>query len=195
MAPQESASWIYRLAWIFYLVLALAATLWLGLRQGRIGLELFIDRQTWWLDAGLGVVAGALLIALWLAARQMLPGARALEAELAELLGPLKTGEIVGLAVLSGFAEELFFRGAVQSAWGWIPATILFAVLHAGPGESYRIWTGFAAIAGLVLAGLMLWRGNLLAPVITHVIVNGVNLDRLSRLPQARENHPDTPPD
>lgn len=192
-AAADSASWIYRLAWIFYLVLALAATLWLGLRQGRIGLELFIDPDTWWLDIGIGLAAGGLLIAVWLVARTALPIARSLEAELAELLGPLKTSEVVGLALLSGFAEELFFRGAVQGAWGWIPATILFALLHAGPGANYRIWTGFAAVAGLVLAGLMIWRGNLLAPVITHVVVNGVNLGRLSRLPEAQKTPSTTP--
>lgn len=186
-ASAERASWIYRLAWIFYLVLALAGTLWLGLRQGRIGFGLFVDPDNWWLDAGIGLAAGGLLIAVWLVARQTMPLARSLEAELAELLGPLKTSEIIGLALLSGFAEELFFRGAVQGAWGWIPATVLFALLHAGPGASYRIWTGFAAIAGLVLAGLMIWRGNLLAPVVAHVVVNGVNLDRLSRLPEARQ--------
>ena len=39
----DNASWIYRLAWIFYMVLALLAALWLGLQQGRIGLDLFID--------------------------------------------------------------------------------------------------------------------------------------------------------
>ena len=192
-ATAESTSWIYRLAWIFYLVLALAATLWLGLRQGRIGIGLFVDPDTWWLDLGIGVAAGGLLIAVWLVARQALPVARSLEVELAELLGPLTTSEIVGLALLSGFAEELFFRGAVQGAWGWIPATVLFALLHAGPGASYRIWTGFAAVAGLILAGLMIWRGNLLAPVITHVMVNGVNLSRLSRLPEA-QRAPSTSP-
>lgn len=186
-ASAERASWIYRLAWIFYLVLALAGTLWLGLRQGRIGFGLFVDPDNWWLDAGIGLAAGGLLIAVWLVARQTMPLARSLEVELAELLGPLKTSEIIGLALLSGFAEELFFRGAVQGAWGWIPATVLFALLHAGPGASYRIWTGFAAIAGLVLAGLMIWRGNLLAPVVAHVVVNGVNLDRLSRLPEAQQ--------
>lgn len=186
-ASAERASWIYRLAWIFYLVLALAGTLWLGLRQGRIGFGLFVDPDNWWLDAGIGLAAGGLLIAVWLVARQTMPLARSLEVELAELLGPLKTSEIIGLALLSGFAEELFFRGAVQGAWGWIPATVLFALLHAGPGARYRIWTGFAAIAGLVLAGLMIWRGNLLAPVVAHVVVNGVNLDRLSRLPEARQ--------
>lgn len=189
----DNASWIYRLAWIFYMVLALLAALWLGLRQGRIGLDLFIDLDSWWADAGIGLAAGGLLIAVWLLARQVLPGTRDLESELAELLGRLKTSEVIGLALLSGFAEELFFRGAVQGAWGWVPATLLFAVLHAGPGPSYRTWTGFAAVAGVVLAGLMIWRGNLLAPVIAHVVVNGVNLDRLTRMPVAQER-PTTPP-
>jgi membrane protease YdiL (CAAX protease family) len=188
-AAAGNANWIYRIAWIFYLVLALAATLWLGLRQGQIGLDLFVDTSSWWLDAGIGLAAGGLLLAVWLGARRISANARNLEVELSELLGPLTTSEVVGLALLSGFAEELFFRGAVQGAWGWIPATVLFALLHTGPGASYRAWTCFAAIAGLVLAGLMLWRGNLLAPVITHVVVNGVNLDRLSRLPEPQKRH------
>lgn len=185
MAASGGASWIYRVAWIFYLVLALAGTLWLGIQEGRIGIGLFIDPESWWVDLGIGLAAGGLLVLVWLGARRVLPMAKKLEVELAELLGPLRTSEVVGLALLSGFAEELFFRGAVQGAWGWIPATVLFALLHAGPGASYRIWTGFAAVAGLTLAGLMIWRGNLLAPVVTHMLVNGINLDRLARLPEA----------
>ena len=125
------------------------------------------------------------MIGLWLGLRKVLPSARRLEAELAEMMGALRTSEILGLALLSGFAEELFFRGAMQGAWGWIPATLLFALLHAGPGATFRVWTGFAAIAGLTLAGLMLWRGNLLAPVVTHMLINAVNLGRLSRLSAA----------
>jgi len=182
-ASAESASWIYRVAWIFYLVLALGGILWVGLREDHVGLGLFVDLESWWIDLGLGLTAGGLLILVWVLARQSLPAARKLETELAELLGPLNTGEVLALALLSGFAEELFFRGAMQGAWGWLPATLLFALLHAGPGTAYRIWTVFAAIAGLTLAGLMLWRGNLMAPVVAHVLVNGVNLDRLSRQP------------
>lgn len=157
----------------------------MGLRDGRIRVDLFINLEAWWIDLGVGLAAGSLLILVWILARQTLPAARRLEAELAELLGELGTSEVVGLALLSGFAEELFFRGAVQGAWGWLPATILFALLHAGPGATFRIWTAFAAIAGLTLAALMIWRGNLLAPVVTHVLVNGINLDRLSRLSEA----------
>ena len=91
--------------------------------------------------------------------------------------------EIVALALLSGFAEELFFRGAVQGAWGWLPATVLFTLLHTGPGSTYKAWTAFAGVAGLALAGLMLWRGNLLAPILAHVVVNAVNLNQLAGEP------------
>ncbi len=163
----------------------------MGLREGRIDLDLFVDPQTWWIDLGLGLAAGGLLIGLWMGTRSQLASARDLETELAKILGPLGTGEILGLALLSGFSEELFFRGAVQGAWGWLPATLLFALLHAGPGSSFRVWTAFAAVAGLTLAGLMIWRGNLLAPVVTHVVVNAVNLGRLSRLSERLESLPE----
>ena len=36
-------------------------------------------------------------------------------------------------------------------------------------------------LAGLVFAGLMEWRGNLLAPVLAHALVNAINLGRLAR--------------
>jgi membrane protease YdiL (CAAX protease family) len=178
---QTTASLVYRFAWVFYLILAIAGALWVGRRQGAIHTGLFVDPGEWWVDALVGVVVGGLLVVFWRLLRRKLASARHLEAQLSELLGPLQRPEIVGLAMLSGFAEELFFRGAVQGAWGWFPATVLFALLHSGPGSSYRAWTVFAGVAGLALAGLMLWRGNLLAPVVAHVLVNAVNLDQLAR--------------
>jgi hypothetical protein len=132
------------------------------------------------------MAAGAALLAVWEGARRTIPPARDLETKLAEVLGPLKREEALALAVLSGFAEEFFFRGAVMSAWGWLAATLLFALLHTGPGPAFRAWTAFAAVAGLVFAGLVLWRGTLLAPMVAHALVNGVNLTRLSR--QSREH-------
>ncbi len=159
--------------------------LWIGAREGAIPLSLFVRGGRWWLDLGAGLGAGALLIGVWNLMRRLSPRARELERHLSGLLGPLEPAEIVGLALLSGFAEELFFRGAMQGSWGWLPATILFAVIHTGPGPAFRIWTLFAGIAGLVLAGLMLWRECLLAPVVAHTLVNGINLGRLERAPEA----------
>lgn len=175
------SSLIYRMAWIFYLVLALAGVLWIGWREGRIGLDAFVNPSTWWIDLGAGLAGGALLLGVWALARRYFPAALKLESQLAEVLGPLVPGEIIGLALISGFSEELFFRAAVQGSWGWFPATVLFALLHTGPGRTYRIWTVFAGVAGLVLAGLMIWRNNLLAPVVAHALVNGYNLGKLTR--------------
>lgn len=181
---------LYRLAWIFYLVLALAAVVWLGLRHGEIPLSLFVRWPEVVLDLALGSGAGMALVALWVVARRTLEAARALEDELRRMLGPVEPIEILALALLSGFAEELFFRGAVQGAFGWAVATILFTALHSGPGRSFRLWTLFAGVAGLVFAGLVLWRQSLLAAMVAHVTVNAVNLRHLAnarREPEASE--------
>ena len=171
---------LYRLAWVFYLALALGGGFWLALRQGVLPLRLFIDVHGWWIDLGLGAAAGSLLLALWQLALARLPGARELEAHLERVLTGLSHSEALGLAVISGFAEEVFFRGAVQSAAGWLAASLLFALLHSGPGPSFRLWTLFAALAGGIFGALMAWRGNLLAPMVAHILVNAVNLRRLA---------------
>ncbi|MEM8964692.1 MAG: CPBP family intramembrane glutamic endopeptidase, partial [Acidobacteriota bacterium] len=75
-------------------------------------------------------------------------------------------------------------------SWGWLWATVIFAVLHTGPGRVFRLWMLYAAIAGLLLAGLMEWRGNLLAPVVAHVLVNAVNLVRLARAGEKLQGEP-----
>ena len=171
----------YRLAWIFYLVLAVGAVVWIGGSTGRIEAGLFFSKGSWFLDLGVGVLVAGAMLALWEGLRRGMPSVNRLEEALADALGPLRVDEALALAALSGFAEELFFRGAVLLAWGWFPATLLFALLHAGPGAAYRAWTAFAAVAGLLFAGLMIWRGNLLAAIVAHTLVNGVNLSRLAR--------------
>ncbi len=182
---------LYLVAWAFYLVLAIAAVFWVGLREETIPAALFLNRQTWFLDLGYGLAAGLLLVALWEAARRFLAAARELETTLALLLTSLKREEAVALALLSGFAEELFFRGAMQGSFGVLVTTLLFAFLHRGPGSGFRIWPVFALFAGALFGGLMVWRGNLLGPVVAHVLVNAVGLWRLS----GETDHPsrDTP--
>lgn len=185
-ASEESAAelrpgQLYKLAWVFYLLLALAAIVWLGAREGAIPLALFVRWPSVLVDLGLGVATGLSLVGVWALARRHVPAARRLEDELRDLLGGIDSGEVLALALLSGLAEELFFRGAVQSAFGWVVATVLFTLLHIGPGSSFRLWTLFAGVAGLMFAGLVVWRQSLLAAIVAHVVVNCVNLHHLVR--------------
>lgn len=159
----------------------MAGSLWIGFARGVIPLALFVDRRRFGIDLAAGVGAGLLLVGVWHLASRLLPTARDLEAALARVLGVIPPSEALALALLSGFAEELFFRGAVQGAFGFLPATLLFALLHSGPGRAFRLWAVFATLAGLLFGGLMLWRGNLLAPVAGHFVVNAINLRSLSR--------------
>ena len=172
---------LYRFAWGFYLAVALAGCLWVGLTRRLIPLSLFIDRTAWWRDALLGLGVGLALLGLWWGAERLSREARQLGERLGSLLGPLSGAEATALALLSGFAEELFFRGAVQGSLGWVIAAGLFGLLHSGPGRTYRMWTLFALLAGIVFGLLMQWRGNLLAPILAHTLVNAVNLRRLAR--------------
>lgn len=182
--PSPAPGQLYRFAWGLYLFLALAGVIWIGIQREVIPLALFVDVERWWLDLGLGVATGLLLLAVWWVAERTFPLARELEARLASALGPLTLSEALALALLSGFAEELFFRGAVQGTLGWAAATLLFGLLHSGPGRAFRLWALFALLAGGLFGAVMAWRGNLLGPVLGHFLVNAVNLRRLASRPR-----------
>ena len=171
---------LYRLAWTFYLVLAIAGVIWIGSSQGSIPLALFLDPASWWVDAGLGLAGGLALVTLWDLGRRFVPAMRQLEDLLAGHLGPLDASEAFALALISGFAEEVFFRGAVQTSWGFFWATAIFTLMHSGSERVLRWWTLFAFAAALVFGGLTLYRGSILAAVVAHVVVNAVNLRRLA---------------
>ncbi len=113
----------------------------MGAHHGRIPLARFIDPGTWWIDGLLGIASALVLVALWSLGRAYLSGMRELENQIRQLIGPLDEMEVFALALLSGFTEEFFFRGAMQSSWGWIWTTLLFGLIHTGPGKVFRLWT------------------------------------------------------
>ncbi|MEO1083591.1 MAG: type II CAAX endopeptidase family protein [Acidobacteriota bacterium] len=180
--PPEAGRF-YTAAWIFYLVLAVLGILWVGYSTGDISASLFIDPQLWWFDLLIGVGAGGVLLLGWTLLRNRSSDMRRVEAVMRETMGELDGSQIIAVALMSGFAEELFFRGAMQTSWGWPWALILFGILHTGPEPSFRMWTIFAFAAGGIFAAVTLWRGNLLAAIVAHVLVNGVNMWRLVKNP------------
>lgn len=181
-APPEALrpGQLFRLAAWVYLLLAVAGLVWIGLREGRIPAALFLATTEPWIDLALGLAAAVLLLGAWELARRHLALARALEDRFRAALGPLSPAEAFGLALLSGLAEEVFFRGAMQPSWGWLPTTLLFGLLHSGRGREMLAWSAGALLAGALLGGLLVWRGNLLAPIVCHVAVNAVQLRRLA---------------
>jgi len=169
---------LFRLAAAVYLVLALLGLGGIGIARGGIPPALLLPALPWWVDVLAGAAAAALLLGAWWLVRRFAL-ARELEARLRDRLGPLGPGEAYGLALLSGVAEEVFFRGALQPAIGMPVATLLFAVLHSGRGRAMLLWTASALVAGSLLGALMLWRGSLFAPILCHTLVNAVQLRRL----------------
>ena len=173
---------LYRLAWTFYLVLAIAGVIWVGSSRSSIPLKLFIDTASWWSDVVLGVGCGLGLVALWDTGRRFVPAMRQLEEVLSRHIGYLSESEALTLALISGFSEELFFRGAIQHSWGFEWSVVIFTLMHSGPGRAFRWWTLFTLIAALVFGALTLFRGNILAAVIAHTLVNAINLRRLAAM-------------
>lgn len=175
--PQPS---LYRTAWGLYLFLAIAGILWLGARHGRLPLSIFLVPSALAADVLWGLGIGVALLAGWWLTAKAIPGVRRLEDQLASVLVGIDRSEAVALALISGFAEELFFRGAMQQSWGYWPTVVVFGILHTGPGRSFLWWTAFALGAGALFGWMVLERGTLLPAVLAHMVVNGVNLWRLA---------------
>jgi len=130
-------------------------------------------------DTAVGLAVAAATIGL---SRQVTERTRwgdAMGRALAELLGNRSMRDCIVLAVASGVAEEVFFRGVLQPALGWLLASLVFGCAHFAPRRELLPWTGFALAAGLVLGALFESTGNLVAPIVAHVGINGVNLRRL----------------
>lgn len=182
--PPIPAAELLRKGTLFYLLLFGAALLWTALagRPLRYGPPLEPGGEaTIAYGLGLGLVAGALVIALSHALTQQTEWGARLAQWLGALLGPLTPLQCLWLALLSGVAEEAFFRGALQPAIGWVAASLVFGLAHWTPRRELLPWTLFATAAGFLFGALFERGGGLLAPTAAHVLVNAVNLVRLTR--------------
>jgi membrane protease YdiL (CAAX protease family) len=127
-----------------------------------------------------------------------------------KMFGSLPLGTLLGMALLAGVGEEIVFRGWLQPMLGLWLTSLLFAVVHFLPTD-YR-WSspltwGMIAIylpVALGIGALFAWRGNLLAPILTHGASDALGLLTISRAmarartagapsPQQRPADPDAP--
>lgn len=115
---------------------------------------------------------------------------RRLVALVVEQLGPLlarrSPAEMVLLALVAGFAEELLFRGVVQTGLaGALPEWAAVLVAGAAFGLAHFITPAYALLAGVagMYLGALFWlEGSLTAPIVAHVVYDVVALNHVARL-------------
>ncbi|GAB4208669.1 MAG: CPBP family intramembrane metalloprotease [Coleofasciculaceae cyanobacterium] len=154
------------------LVLLFIAKLWLHL--GSVTL-LPLQGTAEALILGLGIALGitalsSLVYRLWPAYRQ------SADYYLQLVLKPLVMPDLIWLGLLPGMSEELLFRGVMLpavglNATGVVATSLLFGVLHlSGPQQwPYVVW---ATAVGLLLGVSALFTGNLLVPIVAHIVTN-----------------------
>ncbi len=123
--------------------------------------------------AGAITLTSGIIYRLWPAYR------RSANIYLELVIKPLMWTDLIWLGLLPGLSEELLFRGVMLPALGLnlaavIISSILFGVLHlSGNGQwPYVVW---ATIVGFALGYAALVTGNLLVPVVAHIITNLVS--------------------
>ena len=182
-----STTRITTLAFVVYGPLTVGALGWAWLGGGRFAWTL----ETPWLSAqyserlalslGLGLALALTVVAVTPVLVERSRWARALHSELEQIISPLSSAEITWLALASGFAEELFFRGAMQPVLGLLITSVIFGAVHVGPKPVFLAWTTWALVMGLLLGVIFELTGVLWGPVLAHVWINQRNMTFIRR--------------
>ena len=174
LGPDPQRNPILRWAVWFYGLLAVGAWAYAA-RSGDLR-TLFGERPP---DAaatmrGVGVGVG-IVVAYW-GAHHQFGIVRRFTVTLGTLLGPMTPAQACYLGLLSGFAEELAFRGALWPDLGLWGTSLLFAALHIVPIRAAAGYPLFALLAGLLLGWLRQTTGSVWPPIFAHVTINTINL-------------------
>jgi membrane protease YdiL (CAAX protease family) len=182
--PPPSPTSFVRTALIFYGLMGCVALVWRMSSPGESILHPAAGAEPSMgvvLALGAGVAVGLIAVALSEFMTRLSELGEALADTLGQGLAGIGTADAILLALASGVAEEMFFRGALQPVVGLFWTSLAFGACHFLPRKELALWSVFAVGMGLVLGGLYEWTGQLAAPIAAHVVVNGINLPRLAR--------------
>ncbi len=157
------------------IVLWIVARVWLSYGDVYL-LRWYCSAKDLLLGLGLGLIIAALS---GLAYRLYPPYRQSADYYLNIVIKPLALPDLIWLGLLPALSEELLFRGVMLPALGLdnvavIVSSLAFGILHlSGPQQwPYVIW---ATIIGLMLGFSALLTGNLLVPIIAHMITNWIS--------------------
>ncbi len=157
--------------------LLFAVSLALAFWQGRLD---EISQFPGWPRFGGNALIGVLLATAVLCAGRALRGtfrwARELDQEFRIILAPLTFGGALVMAVASGIAEETFFRGVMQPAFGLWVTSLAFGLLHYPMNRRLIPWTVMAIAMGFVFGLVYHTTGSLFAVALAHGLINFVEL-------------------
>ncbi len=178
---------ITTLAFVVYgpLTVSALAWAWFGGRRFAWSLEThwvsepYAERLA--LSLGLGLALALTVVAMTPRLVERTRWARALHVELEGIVSPLSSAQITSLALVSGFAEELFFRGAMQPVFGLLATSVIFGALHVGPKPVFMAWMTWAFVMGLLFGLIFELTGVLWGPVFAHVWINQRNMAFIRR--------------
>ena len=154
------------------IILLIIAKLWQKLGDVTL-LKLEFSTDAYLMGVGLAgaiVLASSIIYRLWPAYRKSADG------YLEMVIRPLVWPDLIWLGLLPGLSEELLFRGVMIPALGFdlvavIVSSLVFGVLHLSGLHQwpYVVW---ATVVGFALGYTALITGNLLIPIVAHILTN-----------------------
>jgi len=81
--------------------------------------------------------------------------------------------EIISLTLLIAFCEELLFRGVLQTHFGLIVASIIFAILHIRYLTKWLLFT-MVVLVSFLLGVVYEWTENLWTTIFIHFVIDFV---------------------
>jgi membrane protease YdiL (CAAX protease family) len=158
--------------------LLLVATFWTYHAGYNLAEKLIISPRY----LAIGAFAGILMAAsslLLLKLDKVFPPVNQLKNIVQKYLVPLVSNlnliDLIAIALISGFCEEVFFRGIMQQKFGLLLTSLIFGIFH-DPFFQFVSYSLLALIYGLVLGALYQWTHNLWAPITAHFVHNLISL-------------------
>lgn len=157
------------------IILLIVAKVWQKLDSINIlSINFNIKDFLWGIGLAAGIsIASSIIYRFWAAYR------RSADVYLDLVIKPLLWADLIWLGLLPGLSEELLFRGVMLPAFGLnltavVISSLLFGILHLSGMQQwpYVVW---ATLVGVFLGYSALATGNLLVPIVAHIITNIVS--------------------
>lgn len=148
---------------------------WLGARGAA----------AWLVSLGLGLVLGALTVAVTPLVVRRWRWARDLHLALRPAVHRAGDGALLVVAVASAVGEEVLFRGLLVPVIGVLASSVAFGLLHQIRGRARWGWMAWATLMGLLFGEIFAMTGSLAGPLLAHALINHTNLKFL------RDNDPE----